>query len=126
MRRKPLFKKADAAVIAGLLLIAGLLTLLLGGGKKTAVAVIAVDGETLYEITLSDVKESYTISLDNGVTVSVAPGEIRFLASDCRGQDCVRCGPLTKPGQAAACVPNKTVIVVKGTPEKGTPDAVSY
>ena len=97
----------------------------LGYGHPEGTA-LTVDGETLYEIPLDDVKESYTITLPNGVTVGVAPGEIRFVSSDCRGQDCVRCGALTRAGQAAACAPNKTVIVLKGTSEKGAPDAVSY
>ena len=125
MSRKSLFKKADAVIIAALLALAGLLLLLRGGGKA-AVAEITVDGETLYEIALSDVKESYTITLPNGVEIGVDPGGIRFLASDCRGQDCVRCGVLTKAGQAAACVPNKTVIVLRGAPESGGTDAISY
>ena len=125
MKRKPLFKKADAAVIAVLLLPALVLLLFTGRGK-TPTAYVIEDGETLYEIRLGSVKEPYILELENGVTVSVAPGEIRFASSDCRGQDCVRCGVLTKAGQAAACVPNKTVIVLKGTSGKGAPDAVSY
>ena len=124
MNRKPLFRKADAAVIAVLLALAGVLMLLRGGGKAPT-AVILADGETLYEISLADVKEAYEIPLENGVVIAVAPGEIRFAASDCHGQDCVRCGALTKAGQAAACVPNRTVIVLKGAPEKGAPDAIS-
>ncbi len=112
-------------IVAALLVLAGLLLLLRGGGK-TAVAEITVDGETLYEIPLGDVKESYTLTLQNGVEIGVEPGSILFLASDCRGQDCVRCGALTKAGQAAACVPNKTVIVLRGAPVKGATDAISY
>ena len=112
--------------MAVVLLLPALALLLFSGRGKAPTAVVITEGETLYEIPLGSVKEPYTIELENGVTVSVAPGEIRFAASDCRGQDCVRCGALTRAGQAAACVPNKTVIVLKGTLEKGAPDAVSY
>ena len=125
MNRKRFFKKWDLAIVAALLLAAAALFLFRGGsGKRTAV--IAVNGETLYEIELESVKEAYTITLENGVSVGVAPGEIRFLSSDCPGQDCVRCGALTRAGQAAACVPNKTLIALKGAPEGHAPDAVSY
>ncbi len=125
MSRKPLFKKADAVIVAALLVLAGLLLLLRGGGK-TAVAEITVDGETLYEIPLGDVKESYTLTLQNGVEIGVEPGSILFLASDCRGQDCVNCGALRRAGQAAACVPNKTVITISGKTDKNRPDALSH
>lgn len=125
MNRKRFFKKWDLIVVAALLLAAAALFLFRsGGGRRTAV--IAVDGETLYEIELDSVKEAYTITLENGVSVEVAPGEIRFLSSDCPGQDCVRCGALTRAGQAAACVPNKTLIALKGAPDGRAPDAVSY
>ena len=125
MNRKRFFKKWDLAIVAALLLAAAALFLFRGGsGKRTAV--IAVNGETLYEIALDDVKEPYTLTLENGVSVGVAPGEVRFLASDCEGQDCVRCGALTKTGQAAACVPNKTLIALKGAADGRAPDAVSY
>ena len=125
MSRKRFFKKWDLAIIAALLLAAGALFLLRGGGGDTT-AVIAVNGETLYEIDLKSVEEPYTLTLENGVSIGVAPGEIRFFASDCPGQDCVRCGALTKAGQAAACVPNQTLIALRGAPDKRAPDAVSY
>ena len=125
MRRKPLIKKADLLIIAGLLLAAVLLLLLRGVGNVLT-AVVSVDGEIRYEIDLANVKEAYTLPLENGVILAVAPGEIRFLASDCPGQDCVRCGALTKTGQATACVPNKTLIALKGAADGRAPDAVSY
>jgi hypothetical protein len=37
----------------------------------------------------------------------------------------VRCGVLTRAGQAAACVPNKTLVTLTGKPLKGAPDAIS-
>ena len=126
MRRNALIKKADLLIITALLLAAAVPLLLTRAGNRSPTAVIAVNGETLYEIPLGDVKEPYELRLENGVTVAVAPGEIRFLASDCRGQDCVNCGALTKTGQAAACVPNKTVIALRGAPDRNAPDAISY
>ena len=108
------------------LLLPALVLLLFTGRGKTPTAYVIEDGETLYEIRLGSVKEPYTLELENGVTVSVAPGEIRFASSDCRGQDCVRCGVLTKAGQAAACVPNKVLVMLEGEKAEGDPDIITY
>ena len=85
-----------------------------------------VAGETVERIDLKAVTSPYDLTLENGVRLHVEPGGISFCYSDCRGQDCVRCGVLTRAGQAAACVPNRTLVLLTGKPQKGAPDAVSY
>ena len=120
-------KKADLAVIAALLLLAGAATAFLrpaNTGRLTAKVI--VDGEMLYSVTLSDVKAPYELTLDNGATVEIAPDGVRFVSSPCRGKDCVRSGKLTRAGQTAACLPNKTLIVLEGARAKNAPDAISY
>ena len=123
-RLKP--KKADIALIVLLLAAACVLFLIRGGARGSLTAEITVDGAPFDEIDLTAVKEAYELPLDNGVLLYVEPGGVSFRASDCRGQDCVRCGVLTRAGQAAACVPNKTLVVLTGRPKKGAPDAVSF
>ena len=125
MKRFKPFKKADVIILCALLAVCAALFALRGGGNSIT-ARIAVDGETLYEIRLSDVTQEYTLTLDNGVTVGVSPEGVRFVSSDCPGQDCVRCGLLRRAGQAAACVPNRTVILLEGRADKTAPDAISY
>ena len=117
-------KKADILLIIVLLSAASALLLLRGGGD-TLTAEVSVDGRTVSVISLSEVGSPYELPLENGVRLYVEPGGISFLCSDCRGQDCVRCGALTRAGQAAACVPNKTLVTVTGKPLKGAPDAIS-
>lgn len=118
-------KKADLFLLTALLLAAGVLFLLRGGGQG-ATATVSVDGQTVYSFDLRTVGEPQTLALENGVTIEVSAGGIAFLSSDCRGQDCVNCGRLTKAGQAAACVPNKTLITLDGAKDKNAPDAISY
>ncbi len=125
MPNRTRIKKTDLILIAALLLLAGVL-FALGRSGESPTAAVTVDGKLLYSIPLDGVKEPYTLTLENGVTLAVEPGSIRFAASDCRGQDCVKCGALRRAGQAAACVPNKTVITVSGKPDKNAPDALSW
>ncbi len=118
-------KKADALLIAVLLLACAVLFAARGGGKGLT-ARVSVRGETLYAIDLKTVAAPYELPLENGVTLQVEPGGIRFSHSPCRGQDCVRCGTLTRAGQTAACLPTQTLVTITGRPPKGAPDAVSY
>ena len=124
MMKRLNLKKGDLVLIA-VLLLAGAVLLLLRGGKAAVTANVTVNGELRYEIDLTAVKAPYELPLENGVTLYVEPGAVRFLHSDCRGQDCVRCGALTRAGQAAACLPNKTLVSLSGKPPKGAPDAIS-
>ena len=117
-------KKADVLLIC-FLLAAALALLLLRGGGENLTAEVTVAGKTVEVIDLAAVKTPYEITLENGVRLHVEPGGVSFCYSDCRGQDCVRCGLLTRAGQAAACVPNKTLVTLTGKPAKGAPDAIS-
>ncbi len=122
-RIKP--KKADLILI--LLLLAAAFSLLLARGRGDALtAEITVNGVSENSIDLRAVESPYDITLQNGVRLHVEPGGISFAESDCRGKDCVRCGVLKRAGQAAACVPNQTLVLLTGKPQKGAPDAVSY
>ncbi len=117
-------KKADVLLIC-FLLAAALALLLLRGGGDTLTAEVTVAGVTVEQIDLKAVTSPYDLTLENGVRLHVEPGGVSFCYSDCRGQDCVRCGVLTRAGQAAACVPNKTLVTLTGKPLKGAPDAIS-
>ena len=116
-------RPGDLIAVAALLLAALLLGALFGG-KDGVTAEIIVGRRTLYTIDLTAVEEPYTVSPEDGVTVLVEPGAIRFLDSDCPNRLCVRAGRLTKAGQSAACIPRRTLICVKGR-AKNAPDAIT-
>ena len=119
------FRRADAVVTAALLLLCAVLFAVSRQGNG-AVAVVTENGTAVREIDLAAVGEPYTIALDGGVVISVAPGRIAFAESGCRGQDCVRRGALTKPGQSAACLPNRVLIRITGKTDRTAPDAISF
>ncbi len=124
MKAHKIIRRADLAVAAVLLLLCAALFILFRSGGGTT-AVVTVGGETLYEIDLSEVSEPYTLSLDCGVTIAVSPGKIAFADADCPGRDCVRRGAISKPGQSAACLPNRVLIRIDGRASKDAPDAVA-
>ena len=111
--RKLPFRSGDLIAVAVLLAAAGALALAFGRAEG-ATAEVLCGKEVVYTVNLSDVRQSEEITLENGVTVTVSPGSICFSHSDCANQLCVRAGRLTKAGQSAACIPNRTLIRVKG------------
>lgn len=121
--KKPLLSKGDLITI-GILLLAAAVLFALRGGEGT-VATVTVDGETVYTVDLSDVTDTRDVDLGNGVTVTVEPGSIRFSSSTCAGHDCILTGRLTKAGQCAVCLPNKTVIRITGDKPADMPDAIT-
>ncbi len=123
--KKPLLKKADFAVLAGVILIAATLFLIKNTDGGNAVATVSVNGEILYEINLNDTAGNREIDLGNGVTVGISGKEIFFLSSDCPSGICVHSGHLSHPGDTAVCVPNKTIIKLSGK-GKNIPDGITY
>lgn len=120
------FSKADFFLIFAVL--AGAVLLLLPqwlASENTVVAEVTVDGVTVQEIPLkpSDEKQQYT--LENGVVLETENGTIRFFESDCPDAVCVHTGALSRAGEIAACVPNKTVVVLKSE-KNAAVDGITY
>lgn len=120
------FSKADffliLAVLAGAVLL--LLPQWLANGN-TVVAEVTVDGVTVQEIPLKKSDEKQQYSLDNGVVLETENGTIRFSQSDCPDAVCVHTGALSRAGEIAACVPNKTVVVLKSE-KNAAVDGITY
>ncbi len=124
MKHKTIFKKADILVLAVILFIAAAVYFFTASDENAS-ALIIVDGETLYELELSAVYDTYIITLENGIEIEVGNHEIRFLSSDCNGKECINCGSLSSSGDIAVCAPNKTVIKLIGE-NKNSPDTITY
>lgn len=120
---KKILRPADAVLILALLAAAAAAFFAFSRAQGCTAEVIC-GGELLYSIDLSEVTESYEIPLDNGAVILVEPGAVSFSRSDCENGLCVRTGKLTKSGQSAACVPNRTVIKITGRAGK-MPDALT-
>ena len=107
MERK-LFHKRDIIVLALLVLVA-VSVILLKPRHKGAEAEVWVDGKILTSFALD---EPFELPLDNGVTVKGDGKEAWFSHSDCPDKVCVGAGHLSKPGEWAACLPNKTFLKI--------------
>ncbi len=124
MKIKNFFRRADIIIIMLVLLCAGLFYLINRGSQSTTAQII-IDG-TLYEtIDFSQAVSPYTKELGNGITLLIEKDGVSVISSDCYGKNCVNCKKLTRSGDTAVCIPNKTVIKVSGT-NKAAPDAMTY
>ena len=76
------------------------------------------DGDCLYEIDLSAVKEAYTLVIEDGRggsnTVLIEPGRIRMQEADCPDQVCVRRSWLDLQASPIVCLPHRLVIQAVG------------
>ena len=112
MNERKLVTKRDIAILAVLVFFALALLLFFRFGLKDGrTALISVDGRDYMTVSLDKDDE---ITLENGVKIIVSDGKIGFAESDCPDLVCVHTGMLSKAGDVAACVPNKTVISVSG------------
>lgn len=121
MKRKLVFRRDLIlfAAIGVLIILSVLIPKIKSTGEKYAL--VTVDGEAVYREKLSVDNE---ITLDNGIRIKIENGEAYFLESNCKDKTCIKSGKLKNTGDVAACLPNKTVLTVKG--EKSAFDAVTY
>ena len=124
MKLKKTITRTDLLILIAVLITAGIM-LIITNSNEPAIADIIIKGETVHSADLSSVKEDYTLTLDNGITVEISEGKIKIISSDCNGKDCIKCGELSSPGDMAVCVPNFTVIKLRGA-EKAPLDAITY
>ena len=124
---KKLFSRADAVLIAVILLAAAAVLVFSAAGATDgeAFARIEKDGETIHYFRLSEdlSYREYEIGGDIPVTVAAEKGAIWFLRSECPDHLCVRFGKLSKSGDTAVCLPARVSVSVEG--EKKAVDAVT-
>ncbi len=79
------------------------------------IAQISQHGELLYEINLDDLTETREVLFHDGdVRIIAQNGSIRFEKSDCPDLVCVYTGWIKRPGQIAACLPNRILVKIIG------------
>lgn len=93
--------------------------LLLFPAKKTDVAEIYQNGQLLYTISLSKVREPYDIQLERdgkSNTIHVIRGDLCITHASCPDGVCVNHGYLSSKAGPIVCLPNRVVIKYSGTP----------
>ncbi|MCR5041684.1 MAG: NusG domain II-containing protein [Clostridia bacterium] len=105
-------KRADVVIAAAVLLTAlGLIAARLFA-PGAVYAVVTVDGAEAARVRLDSA--SGVIYEDGHVTVVSENGAVRVADSDCPDKTCVRTGRLSRAGDRAVCVPNRTVVELTG------------
>lgn len=114
-----MLKKADViliiCIIAAALAGAGSTWIgRLGGGDR--IAVIKQGNRIIKTINLDKIAQPYTVDVSAKYheTVLVEKGRIRFQNAECPDKLCVKAGWLNEKGDAAACLPNSTLIKIEG------------
>jgi hypothetical protein len=86
---------------------------------------VRVSGQTIGRYPL-DIDREFTVDGKLGVArLKVENGRVRFVASPCRNQVCVRSGWLSHSGDATACLPSRISVVLAGDAGAGL-DAMSF
>lgn len=116
MNKHPASKKrlADIGIIAGLLILAGVLFFLyFNKGEAGAGVIVRVDGVETARYSLS---ESGRYELNGGTNILVIEdGAAYMLQADCPDHICVSQGKIRYTGQCITCLPNKLTVTVYGT-----------
>lgn len=109
------FVKADAGVIAAVLLLA-ILTFLCFLPKDSSAghAQIYLDGKLISTVAL-DTPQEFTVTGTYTATITVANGRIAVTASSCPGKDCVGCGWASVAGRSIVCLPGGLEIRIVGS-----------
>ena len=117
-------KKSDMIVYAVILIIAVILfAWRYNGAEQALTARIYVEGELFETLNLRD---SVQIQIESSLgynAVEIEGSGVRMVLADCRSQDCIRMGTITRQGQIIACLPNRVVIRLDGMPGEDDFDA---
>lgn len=122
---------ADVVIVV-LILVASVVTMVAlaqarTGGKGQA-AVVEVNGKEVMRVALSEStrKKIITVHGWHGTnTVEFDHGRVRVREATCRDKICIGRGLVGSPGDAIVCLPNRVVIRVTGTRQKGKVDTVT-
>jgi hypothetical protein len=124
-----ILKKGDVILIAAvILLIAGgfAVTSFFRTDSSGKIAVIKQENKVIQKIDLNAVKSTQIITVGGKYkeTILVEKGRIRFEEANCPDLVCVRTGWLSRQGDIAVCLPNRTIIKIEG--EGSKVDGVAY
>lgn len=123
---KKFIKKGDLIIIVCAAVICALLFLpKLFHGDGSPVAKVYENGGIIHEIDLSAVTESYELKI-KGAVLLIENGAVSYIEADCPDKICVKTGHLSKAGDTAACVPNKTVVTVTNKKSDKKIDVITY
>lgn len=106
----------DVCLVAGCLLLALVLYLVLGtNGEAGAGVIVAVNGREVARYSLA---EPGVYELNGGTnTLKIEGGKAWLIHADCPDALCVKQGKVDKTGQVITCLPNQLTVTVYGAGE---------
>ena len=116
-------KKGDIIIAFSVIILAVFLFALSYMPADKLTAEIYLDGQLAETISFTETDKPYTLFVGK-CEIEVSKEGVGFIKSDCPDKLCVRSGRLSKNFDSSACLPNKTVIVIKG--KKNQNDIVAY
>lgn len=117
-KSRPYFRIPDLLIVALVILSTFLGFFMLGSKIKNTTpeyAYIRVNAKITDTINLTNVEESYTVSVEGNlpVTLEISHEGVRFIHSECNDKLCIHSGLLTS-GESAACLPAGVSVSVSG------------
>lgn len=106
-------RKRDFLIIAGILVFAAILFLVVTLTKKDGGGVIVkVDGVEVARYSFSD---EGTYELNGGTNIlCIKDNQAWLLDANCKDHICVKQGKISKEGETITCLPNKLTVTVYG------------
>jgi hypothetical protein len=90
-------------------------------------AEVSVDGETVYELPLSENTELLIKGTDGGTNKLIINNGVCYVTeADCPDKLCIKQGKISHNGESIICLPHKLVITIRGTSNNTNPiDAIT-
>jgi len=106
-------KRNDLLLIAGLLLAAALVWVLVRPGGAGGWAVVTEDGVETARYPL-DVDRTVTIGSEAYNILRIAGGKASITEANCGDLTCVRTGAVFREGEAIVCLPHRLTVRIEG------------
>ena len=122
-------RKADYLVLVALVLIAalGYGLLALRGNSSNKILIIKHDNAIVERIALKGVQAETKLSIpvkDGTIIIRYDKNGAWVESSPCPDKICVHQGKITKPGETAACVPEKVLLAIEEPAKEAEHDAI--
>ena len=105
----------DVLLVAGLLILGGVLALFLYATRQAGGYVsVRVDGELLMELPLDQNTQVVLGEGEHTNTLVIENGTARVVEASCPDQICVNQGAVRYAGESIVCLPHKLVVTVEG------------
>ena len=126
MEKKKAFGRRDLILLLAVLVIGliGIVILYTRPAALNGEVEVAVDGEVVMTLPLSEDTEVAIESVDGGENLLVIQdGTAKIESASCPDGICVRHYAISRDGESIICLPNRVVVTIRGG-EKGDVDAV--